>query len=103
MVHDLLDMLLNAVCQYFIENFPIYIHLKTLAYNLLLFFFVVVSFFSLGMYITLEGEGSHRMSSFPFYFMEKFEECWYFFKGLVEFSSKLVRSLALFRFYLAHH
>jgi hypothetical protein len=26
MVHDLFDVLLNSVCQYFIENLCIYIH-----------------------------------------------------------------------------
>jgi hypothetical protein len=39
MVYDLFDTLLNSVCQYFIEDFFIYVNLKRLASNSL--FFVV--------------------------------------------------------------
>jgi hypothetical protein len=82
MVYDLFDMLLNSICWYFIEDF----------WLVILFFCCVLDQF--GDKCNTSIIDWVWQCSFPFYFVEKFEEYLYkfFFKGPVEFRGDSVRS-----------
>jgi hypothetical protein len=90
MVNDLSDMLCDLVCHYFYWAFLHQCLIRRLACSSP--FWCV-----LGWYCDDCITGIVelvRQCSLPFYFMENFKECWFwfFFKGMVEFSRESVRS-----------